>query len=119
MTSSLRILHNPACSTSRHALESAREAGAEPEVVPYLKTPLDRADVLALLAILQDQPADLVRKDRFFHDQGLDADDYVTAEQVADLLVQHPRLMERPVLVRGDRAVIGRPKSRAEAFVRE
>lgn len=48
--------------------------------------------------------------------QGRHAEDYPTAEQVADLLVEHPRLMQRPVLVRGDRAIIGRPKSRVEEF---
>lgn len=113
------ILHNPACSTSRHALESAATAGVDVDEVRYLKQPLDRAALLALMVRLEDEPSALVRKDAFFKDQGLDAADYTTPEQVADLLVEHPRLMERPVLVRGDRAVIGRPKSRADAFLRE
>lgn len=111
------VLHNSACSTSRHALEVADEVGADVEVVPYLKQPLDRAALLDLMAKLEDAPADLVRKDRFFRDQGLDAADYTTPEQVADLLVEHPRLMERPVLVRGDRAIIGRPKDRVAPFL--
>ncbi len=113
------VLHHPACSTSRHALESADAAGVEVEVVRYLKEPLDRAALLDLLSRLEDDPADLVRKDSFFKDQGLDAADYTTPEAVADLLVEHPRLLQRPVLVRGDRAIIGRPKSRAEAFLAE
>lgn len=113
------ILHNPACSTSRHALESAAAAGVDVEQVRYLKEPLDRAALLDLLDRLEDEPAALVRKDSFFKDQGLDPAAYVAPEQVADLLVEHPRLMERPVLVRGDRAIIGRPKSRADAFLRE
>lgn len=113
----LTVLHNPRCSTSRHAIETVDSAGVQAEVVQYLKEPLDRAQLLDLLTKLEDPPADLVRKDSFFTDQGLSADDYTTAEQVADLLVEHPRLMQRPVLVRGDRAIIGRPKSRAEEFV--
>lgn len=116
--STLRILHNPSCSTSRHAVEQARDAGLAPELVRYLTTPLTREELLELIAILEDDPADLVRKDRFFVEQGLDPDAYTTPEQVADLLVQHPRLLERPVLVRGDRAIIGRPKARAEEFLR-
>ncbi|WP_374999641.1 ArsC/Spx/MgsR family protein [Aeromicrobium sp. CTD01-1L150] len=116
---SLRILHHTACSTSRHAVDAARAAGAEPEVVQYLKTPLTRPEILDLLRILQDAPADLVRKDKYFKEQGLDPDAHTTPEQVADVLVQHPRLMERPVLIRGDRAIIGRPKDRAERFLRE
>jgi arsenate reductase len=111
------ILHNSSCSTSRHALDEAAEAGIEPEVVQYLKKPLDRAALLDLIGKLEDPAADLVRKDGFFRDQGLAADDYVTPEAVADLLVQHPRLMQRPVLVRGDRAIIGRPKDRVALFL--
>lgn len=111
------VLHNSACSTSRHALDEAGAADVDVEVVQYLKTPLDRAELLELMGKLEDPPADLVRKDGFFKAQGLVADDYVTPETVADLLVEHPRLMQRPVLVRGDRAIIGRPKDRVAAFL--
>jgi arsenate reductase len=119
----LTILHNPKCSTSKHAMDEISAAGADAEVVQYLKTPLDRAELLALMAKLEDPPADLVRKDGFFKDLGLAADDWAsssaaaTPEAVADLLVEHPRLMQRPVLVRGDRAIIGRPKDRVPAFL--
>jgi len=113
----MTLLHNPNCSTSRHALDEAAAAGVDAEVVQYLKTPLDKPALLDLLAKLEDPPADLVRKDGFFKDQGLDADDYTTPEAVADLLVLHPRLLQRPVLVKGDRAIIGRPKDRVPAFL--
>lgn len=115
----LTVLHNPRCSTSRHAMDTVRSAGVQAEVVQYLTTPLDREQLLELIGKLEDPPADLVRRDAFFTELGLSADDYRTPEQVADLLVQHPRLMQRPVLVRGNRAIIGRPKERAEAFVAE
>lgn len=114
---SVTIYHNPRCSTSRHALTEAGTHNVDHEVVQYLKTPLDRDDLLELMGILQDPPADLVRKDAHFKELGLSAEDYTTAEQVADLLVQHPRLMQRPVLVRGNQAIIGRPKDRAEQFL--
>lgn len=113
----LTVFHNPRCSTSRHALDAVERAGAQVEVVQYLKQPLDRTQLLDLLAKLEDPPADLVRKDTHFAQLGLAAEDYTTPEQVAALLAEHPRLMQRPVLVRGDRAVIGRPKSRAEEFI--
>lgn len=115
----LTVLHNTRCSTSRHAVDAVTAAGADAEVVEYLRTPLDREQLLDLIAKLEDPPADLVRKDAFFTEQGLSADDYTTAEQVADLIVQHPRLMQRPVLVRGDRAIIGRPKDRVARFLAE
>ena len=99
-------------------MEEIARAGTDSQVVRYLQTPLDRTALLALIAKLEDPPADLVRKDDFFRAQGLMADDYVTPEAVADLLVEHPRLMQRPVLARGDRAIIGRPKDRVAAFLR-
>lgn len=113
----LTIYHNPRCSTSRHALDAATGTGVDADVVQYLRTPPDREQLLELIAKLEDPPADLIRQDAFFAELGLSTEDYVTPEQVADLLVEHPRLMQRPVLVRGDRAIIGRPKSRAEEFV--
>lgn len=113
----ITLLHNPNCSTSRHAVDAAAEASVEVDEVRYLKDPLDRGALLDLLAKLEDPPADLVRKDGFFADQGLDAADYTTPEEVADLLVEHPRLMQRPVLVRSDRAIIGRPKDRVGSFL--
>lgn len=113
----LTVFHHTGCSTSRHAVEEVSVAGIDAEVVQYLKTPLDRASLLALIDRLEDVPADLVRKDGFFTGLGLDPDDYVTPDAVADLLVEHPRLMQRPVLVRGDRAIIGRPKERVAAFL--
>src|SRR5215207_3379644 len=111
------VLHNPKCSTSRHAMDELTAAGTDVEVVQYLKAPLDRAALLELMAKLEDPPADLVRKDGFFKELGLDPADYTTPEAVADLLVEHPRLMQRPVLVRADQAIIGRPKSRVGPFL--
>jgi arsenate reductase len=111
------VFHNTACSTSRRALDDVRASAHTVEVVQYLKTPLRRDALLELIAKLEDPPADLVRKDPFFAQLGLKADDYVTAAAVADLLVQYPRLMQRPVLVRGDRAIVGRPTARIEAFL--
>jgi arsenate reductase len=111
------ILHNAACSTSKHALAEAEKSGTATEIVQYLKTPLDRAALLELIGELEDPPADLVRKDPYFAQLGLDAGDYVTPDAVADLLVEHPRLMQRPVLIKGKRAIIGRPKDRVRRFL--
>ena len=112
------ILHNTACSTSRAALAEAEQAAVAAEIVQYLKTPLDRVALLELMGKLEDPPADLVRKDSYFAQLGLDAGDYVTPESVADLLVEHPRLMQRPVLIKGTRAIIGRPTDQVDTFLR-
>ncbi|AXT85449.1 arsenate reductase [Aeromicrobium sp. A1-2] len=115
--SDLTILHHTGCSTSRHAVEAVDAIGLDAAVVTYLSHPLDRAALLDLIGKLEDPPADLVRKDAFFQGLGLDPGDHQTPEAVADLLVKHPRLMQRPVLVRGDRAIIGRPKDRVADFL--
>jgi len=106
------VYHNPKCSTSAKAVAALEGAGVDAEVVQYLKTPLDRASLESIVARLDDPVADLVRKDPFFKELGLDAADYQTAEAVVDLLLEHPRLMQRPLLDTGDRVFIGRPLDR-------
>lgn len=113
----VRIFHNPNCSTSRYSMETAEEMGVAVDTVLYLKTEPTEAELLELLGILEDPAADLVRKDGYFKELGLDAGDYTTPEAVAALLVEHPRLMQRPVLVRDGKAIIGRPKDRVAAFL--
>ena len=73
---------------------------------------------IELLEKLEDPPTDLVRRDANFTKLGVTDADVETADQVADLLAQHPVLMQRPVLVKGDRAIIGRPKDRVPEFLR-
>jgi len=105
------IYHNPRCSNSRTALGllQDRAGDVDLEVVEYLHQPLDRSGLEALLAILEDAPGDLVRHDQRFKDLGLDPKGYTSVESVIDLLVEHPELMQRPVLASGGRAVIARP----------
>jgi arsenate reductase (glutaredoxin) len=86
-----------------------RDRNVEFDVIEYLKQPPSRETLMQFLDLLPNEPADLVRKDKKFKQLGLQADDYVTREAVVDLLLQHPVLMQRPVIIRGDRAVIARP----------
>ena len=111
------ILHNPRCSTSRAALEAAEADGIDVEVVQYLKQPLGADELRELLGKLADPATDLVRRDAYFKELGLSDADVATPEQVVEVLVEHPKLMQRPVLIRGDRAIIGRPKDRVPAFL--
>lgn len=89
-----------------------RERGVEFDVIEYLKNPLDRATFERFLSLLPNPPADLVRKDKNFESLGLDANQYVTKEAVIDLLLQHPVLMQRPVILKGEKAVIARPSEK-------
>lgn len=106
------IYHNPVCGKSRGALDILRERGITPEVIEYLKSPPDRATLNRILDLLGGKPADLVRKDKRFKELGLNESDYQTREQVVAVLLEHPELMERPVVIRGGRAVIARPSER-------
>jgi len=106
------IYHNPACGKSRGALAILRERGVAPDVVEYLKAPLDRAALERILVLLGGPPAALVRHDTRFAELGLDPAGHATREQVVALLLEHPELMERPVVVRGEHAVIARPPER-------
>jgi len=98
-------------------LEILHDRGVEFDVVEYLKTPLDRADFQRILDAIPDPPADLVRKDKKFGELGLNADDYTTKAAVIDLLLEHPVLMQRPIVFKGDEALICRPSDKVLAFL--
>ncbi len=87
------------------------------EVIQYLETPPDRDTLEMIVAALEDPVEDLVRKDATFKKLELDPADFTTGPAVVDLLLEHPKLLQRPVLVKDDRAIIGRPKDRVEPFV--
>jgi arsenate reductase len=106
------VYHNPKCSKSRGALTILEEEGVAADVVEYLKAPPDRATLGHIVDAISDPPSDLVRKDARFKELGLDATDYVDRDAVVDLLLAHPELMERPVVLIGARAVIARPSEK-------
>ena len=88
------------------------------ETVLYMKQRPDRAALERLVGMLEDPVEDLVRKDSKFKALGLDAADYVgNAAAVVDVLEKHIALLQRPVLAKGNRAIIGRPKDRIGAFL--
>lgn len=115
--SDVTILHNRRCSTSLAAMERVKETGIETEVVDYLRHPLDAGALGELLDKLEDPVTDLVRRDAHFNELGLTDADVEMREQVIAVLTEHPRLMQRPVVVKGDRAIIGRPKERVAPFL--
>lgn len=119
MSDEIIILHNPRCSTSRSALAICEtpDYGVEATIRNYLTDPLSEEEWLEVLKILEDPATDLVRRDDNFKESGLSEDEVATAEQVAAVLVEHPILAQRPVLIRGDRAIIGRPKDRVGPFI--
>lgn len=113
------IFHNPNCSSSRAATEIADELGVDVDIRRYqLKAERPNVEELReLLAILEDEPTALVRRDATFTKLGLADADVQSAEQVAVVLAAHPELIQRPVLVAKGAAVIGRPKERIAPFL--
>ena len=104
----VRIYHNPRCSKSREVLGLLRERGTEPEVIDYLKTPPDEAAIKKLIKQLGVAPHTLLRtKEGAYERSGLDASS--SADLVAKAIAAEPVLLERPVVVVGERAAIGRP----------
>lgn len=103
------LYHNPRCSKSRATLALLQDRGIEPQIIEYQKEPPSRSTLLALLAKLDTPPRSLLRHtDRAFAASGLAAD-IDGAEAIATALAEHPALMQRPVVVCGDRARLGRP----------
>ncbi len=93
------IYHNPACGTSRNTLAMIRASGVEPTVVEYLKTPPTRKRLIELIAAMGISPRDLLRRKGTPYDElGLD-DAKWTDDQLIDLMLQHPILIERPIVV--------------------
>ena len=92
--------------------------GVDVDVIQYMKEPPDRATLEAIVAVLEDPVEDLVRKDSQFKKLELDPDDYVDdPDAVIDLLVERKALLQRPLLVKKGKAIIGRPKDRVGEFL--
>lgn len=109
---SVVIYHNPRCSKSRETLQLLQEQGIEPEVVEYLNEPPSKSRLKQILKMLGLQPRDLMRqKEPEYEALGLD-DPSLTREQLVEAMVAYPKLIERPIVVKGDKAVIGRPPQR-------
>ena len=88
------------------------------QVILYIKEPPGREDLEHLVACLEDPVEDLVRKDSKFKALGLNPDDYVgNPDAVVEILLKHKQLLQRPVLVRDNHAIIGRPKQRIVEFL--
>jgi arsenate reductase len=99
-------------------LAVAEELGVDHEVIVYIKTPPDATTLTKIVDVLEDPVEDLVRKDSKFKKLELNPDDYVdNPKAVVDILVKHKQLLQRPILVTKDRAIIGRPKQRIIDFL--
>jgi arsenate reductase len=117
MRAPLTIYHNPACTKSRETLALIRERGHEPQIVEYLKTPPSEAELTAIVRKLGIKPLELVRTgEQVFKDnykgKTLSDKEWIKA------MVANPILIQRPIVVRGEAAAIGRPPQDVERLLR-
>lgn len=103
------IYHNPRCSKSRQTLQLLQERGIEPEVVLYLETPPDAKTLTSIIQKLGMTPRQLLRKGEDEYKEANLADANLSDQQLIDAMVAHPRLIERPIVLHGDKAALGRP----------
>jgi len=105
----ITIYHNPRCSKSRKTLELINAAGVEPEIVLYLQDTPTASDILALARKLETTVAGLLRRGESEFKDATDLPDLADDTALAAWLAEHPIVLERPIVVDGDRAVVGRP----------
>ena len=106
----IAIYHNPQCSKSRSTLEILEEKGADLYVIEYLKTPPSATELAAICKKLDLEPTAIIRsKETLFKGLGLSLKDERSPQEWIEILVANPKLIERPIVVKGDQAIIGRP----------
>lgn len=103
------IYHNPRCSKSRQTLALLQQRGIEPEIVLYLDSPPDAATLRQLLVKLGLKPRDILRRGEDAYKENHLDDPELSDVQLVDAMVRYPKLIERPIVVNGDRAALGRP----------
>jgi arsenate reductase len=117
MAATVTIYHNPRCSKSRETLALLEGKGVEPQVVEYLKAPPTKEELRALLQKLGMEPEQLVRKGEEVYKTRF-AGKSMTDEQWLDAVARNPVLIERPIVVKGAKAVLGRPPENVLALLR-
>lgn len=106
---SVVIYHNPRCSKSRQTLQLLQETGVDVEVVEYLTSPPSKTKLKQILKALALEPRALMRRNEAEYKEQDLADESLTKEQLIDAMLETPKLIERPIVVNGDKAAIGRP----------
>jgi arsenate reductase (glutaredoxin) len=112
--STVTIFHNPNCSTSRQVLAAIREAGFDPVVVDYLKQPYTREQLAGLLKVMGMKATDILRRKGDLYAGLAQAKADRSEAEWLDLMVQHPVLVERPIVVTPQGTVLCRPKERLQ-----
>jgi len=109
MTDDVTIYFNPKCSKCRLTLDLLEQEGQQTEIIEYLNTPLDATTLTSILDMLGMEPRELMRKhEQEYGEAGLDNPGLSRADLI-NAMIEHPRLMERPIVIKDGKAIIGRP----------
>ncbi|PLB17689.1 MAG: Arsenate reductase [Flavobacteriaceae bacterium FS1-H7996/R] len=112
----IKILHNSRCSKSRCGLELLEQSGKPFEIIKYLENPLSTKELKDLIKLLGIKPIDLVRKNEAIWKTEF-KDKTLTDDQIIEAMVKNPKLIERPIIVNGNKAVIGRPTEKISEII--
>jgi len=113
----VKIYHNPRCGTSRKTLELIRQKGIEPKIIEYLKSPPTGKELDGILKLLRMEPRELIRtKEAEYKTLKLDRSDLSRAALIT-AMVKHPILIQRPIVLSGGRAALGRPPENVETIL--
>ena len=106
---STKIYHNPRCSKSRQTLQLLEEKGIQPEIIEYLKKAPSKAELESVLSMLNMEPRALMRKGEAIYKELSLKDDTLSNEQLISAMLEHPILIERPIVLANGKAALGRP----------
>ena len=107
--SAYKIFHNPRCSKSRQALQMLQDNNCDIEIINYLETDLNASLIKDVLHKLSLKPRDILRtSEQDYKDNNLKEDNF-SDDDLIDYMIKHPKLIERPIVIKGHRAVLGRP----------
>ena len=113
----ITIYHNPRCGKSRQTLSLIQEAGQEPQIIEYLKPPPTATELDSLLKKLKMEPRELMRKGEDVYRELKLAEKELSRDEAIELMIAHPKLIERPIVVKGRQAVLGRPPENVNALL--
>jgi arsenate reductase len=109
----IQILHNPRCAKSRAGLKFLQDRGIEPEIIKYLDNPPSAEEFKEILRKMEAKPVDVLRKNEAIYKEKFKGKEFTDDEWI-EIMVNNPKLIERPIVINGDKAVLGRPAEKIE-----
>ncbi len=107
------FLHNPRCSKSREGLQYLSDKGITPMIVKYLEKPLNSEEIKQILKKLNAKPMDIIRKNEDIYKKEIKGKDF-SDEELIEIMANNPKLIERPIVINGPKAVVARPADKID-----